>query len=149
MDIGDRAGITCAASSRDFRAAPGACACLGDIDFRIVEDLLLQIGLAGFPQAACFRGLQVGNAGILRGRKADMEVCAHRLCELFPENRADAAPVNPADDFPDKIALSDRMIAGLGAGLPERGLRSKKAGCLVPVIKIMLVHRGGPACKTG
>ena len=78
-----------------------------------------------------------------------MEVCAKRLCDVFPEDRAYGAPARAADNFSHKIALRHGVIAGRGARLPERGLRRKQADGELPVIEHFLWRRLGPAGHAG
>ena len=74
-----------------------------------------------------------------------MEVRAQRPGDLFAEHCANGLARDTADDFADKVALRDGMIAGRAARLPERGLRRQQARGLLPVIEVVIGNGLAPA----
>ena len=70
-----------------------------------------------------------------------MRIEPERRRELFAEERAEAAAVDPADDLANEPAEGDRVVAVDFAGLPERLLGGQQGGHLVPVVPVLLDDR--------
>ena len=79
---------------------------------------------------------------VVLGPGADVEVGAERPGDLLGEELADGgAAGDPADDLADEVALGEGVVAGRGAGLPQRRLRGEERGRLLPVVEVGLLDR--------
>jgi hypothetical protein len=65
---------------------------------------------------------------VVLGGQPDVEVGAQRPGHVLGEEGGQAAAGDPADDLADQETLRERVVAGLGARLPGRGLRAVAAG---------------------
>ena len=91
----------------------------------------------------------VGDAGVVLGAGADVEVGAERAGHLVGEERAERSARHALDDLAQQVALADGVIAGLRTGLPPRGLRGVQRDELVVVEQVLLGERLIPARQPG
>jgi hypothetical protein len=69
------------------------------------------------------------------GIQSDVEIGAERSGYFFGEERAKAAPGDPAHHLSDEKPLGDRVVSGRSARHPSRRLRGEPGGCRRPVVQ--------------
>src|SRR5580692_10373721 len=73
--------------------------------------------------------------GLSPAQQAEGEVQPERAADLLAQEPSDAAPVDPADQLADQVAVEQRRFAVVGTGLPRRLLRGQQRAQVVPVVE--------------
>src|SRR5262249_3147226 len=80
------------------------------------------------------RGLERRDARLDLVRYAEVQRGdIERPGDLFSDNRVECTAVDASDDLAQDEAVGERVVAGLGAGLPQRGEVSERATRAFPV----------------
>ncbi len=136
LHLGDRARVAVTVGGRDLGAAPlrrarvaarrpAGCGTCARRSNRVRHRRLSGAEPLG-------GGIRSPTRWKCRRVEADVKVGAERFRDLAAEEGAERLPGHTANDFADQIALRDRVIAALRAGLPPRRLRAPAASSSSP-----------------